>query len=81
MHRLTTYSSEVEYYQTLHCFCRQSMMVSDIVLVSQDGETALHKAVVRGRVAAVKILVNCKAAVDIKNMVVLCPVCPISKIV
>ena len=57
------------------------MMVSDIVLVSQDGETALHKAVVRGRVAAVKILVNCKAAVDIKNMVVLCPVCPISKIV
>ena len=45
------------------------MIVSDIILVLQDGETALHEAALRGRVAAVKTLVECGASVDIRNTV------------
>ena len=48
--------------------CRQSIIVSES-LILQDGETALHKAAVRGHVEVVKILVDYGAAVDIRNKV------------
>ena len=35
----------------------------------QHGDTALHQAATRGRVEAVKALVDCGAAVDIRNEV------------
>ena len=35
----------------------------------QYGDTALHDAAARGKVEAVKALVNCGAAVDVRNEV------------
>ena len=35
----------------------------------QDGETALHKPAMKGHVEVVKTLIDCGAAVDIRNKV------------
>ena len=45
------------------------MIVSDIILVLQAGETALHDAARYGHVAVVKTLVSYGASVDIRNTV------------
>ena len=44
------------------------MIVSEVFML-QHGDTALHKAATRGKVEAVKALVDCEAAVDIRNEV------------
>jgi ankyrin repeat protein len=44
------------------------MIVSEVFML-QAGDTALHDAAVRGRVEAAKALVDCGAAVDIRNKV------------
>ena len=44
------------------------MIVSES-LILQDDETALQKAALRGYVEIVKTLVDCGAAVDIRNKV------------
>jgi ankyrin repeat protein len=48
--------------------CRQRMIVIDVFIL-QYGDTALHQAAARGRVAVVKALVDYGAAVDIRNEV------------
>ena len=48
--------------------CRQRMIVSEVFML-QYGDTALHDAAARGKVEAVKALVDCGAAVDIRNEV------------
>ena len=47
---------------------RQRMIVSEVFML-QYGDTALHKAATWGKVEAVKALVDCGAAVDIRNEV------------
>ena len=44
------------------------MIVSEVFIL-QYGDTALHDAATHGKVEAVKVLVDCGAAVDIKNEV------------
>ena len=44
------------------------MIVSEVFML-QRGDTALHDAVTVGKVEAVKALVDCGAAVDIRNEV------------
>ena len=44
------------------------MIVSEVFML-QYGDTALHKAAAWGEVEAVKALVDCGAAVDIRNEV------------
>ena len=44
------------------------MIVSEVLML-QDGDTALHNAAVRGRIEVVKALVDCGAAVDIRDQV------------
>ena len=44
------------------------MIVSEVFML-QFGDTALHVAAVEGQVEAVKALVDCGAAVDIRNEV------------
>ena len=44
------------------------MIVSEVFML-QFGDTALHEAAMGGKVEAVKALVNCGAAVNIRNEV------------
>ena len=44
------------------------MIVSEVFML-QYGDTALHRAATVGKVEAVKALVDCGAAVDIRNEV------------
>ena len=44
------------------------MIVNELFML-QYGDTALHVAAARGKVEAVKALVDCGAAVDIRNEV------------
>ena len=44
------------------------MLVREVFIL-QSGDTALHRAAVAGKVEAVKALVDCGAAVDIRNEV------------
>ena len=44
------------------------MIVNDFFML-QYGDTALHVAAVRGKLEAVKALVDCGAAADIRNEV------------
>ena len=48
--------------------CVDRMIVSEVLML-QDGDTALHNAAVRGHIEAVKTLVDCGAAVDIRDQV------------
>ena len=52
-----------------HCSQTINIMISAIIIMIQDGETALHRAALRERVEVVKMLVDYRAAVDIRNKV------------
>ena len=44
------------------------MILSEVFML-QYGDTALHRTARRGKVEAIKVLVDCGAAVDIRNEV------------